>query len=330
MNTLCLCCRSRGLSTTSTTSLLRCAPPLSRHRIHSLNTSRRFPGRLQYNVNDITAEFISKTRSDMAVNEYCNRPYTVFVEGNVGSGKTTFLEQFAECPNVYLVKEPVHKWQDVQGHNFLGLMYKDPKRWSFAFQSIVQRTMLELHQARPKYPGQNIKIMERSIYSARNIFVENLYKDNLMAAPEYSVLDAWYKWLIGNVEIESDLIIYLRTDPEVAYQRIKTRNRFEEKDVSFEYIEHLHNLHDKWLNVHNTDVPKNIPVVIVDANQSMDSVRKQFKGIRDLITKNASALTESKTSPTISEIGKNIKDIQHISSNCKLIPDSTIVPAQRV
>lgn len=36
--------------------------------------------------------------------------------------------------------------------------------------------------------------------------MENLYKDNLMAAPEYAVLDAWYKWLIGNVEIESDLI----------------------------------------------------------------------------------------------------------------------------
>lgn len=103
----------------------------------------------------------------MAANKYCDRPYTVFVEGNVGSGKTTFLEQFADCPNVFLAKEPVHKWQDVRGHNFLGLMYEDPKRWSFAFQSIVQRTMLELHQARPELPGQNIKIMERSIFSAR-------------------------------------------------------------------------------------------------------------------------------------------------------------------
>uniref|UniRef100_A0A2H8TZG3 Thymidine kinase 2, mitochondrial n=2 Tax=Melanaphis sacchari TaxID=742174 RepID=A0A2H8TZG3_9HEMI len=329
MNSLCLSCRYRGLSTTAT-SLLRCASPLLLHPIQPSNTSHSCSVRLPHDVKDIVAEFISKTRSNMAVNEYCNRPYTVFVEGNVGSGKTTFLEQFADCSNVYLAKEPVHKWQDVQGHNFLGLMYKDPKRWSFAFQSIVQRTMLELHQARPERPGQNIKIMERSIYSARNIFVENLYKDKLMAAPEYSVLDAWYKWLIENVKIESDLIIYLRTDPEIAYQRIKTRNRFEEKDVSFEYIEHLHELHDKWLNVHNTNIPKNIPVVIVDANQSMDLVRKQFKGIRDLITKNASALVESKTIPTISEIGKNIKDIQHISSNCKLISDSAIVPAQRV
>jgi len=152
-----------------------------------------------------------------------------------------------------------------------------------------------------------------------------------MAAPEYAVLDAWYKWLIENVKIDSDLIIYLRTDPEVAYQRIKARNRSEEKYVPFEYIKHLHELHDKWLNVHKTDVPKNIPVVIVDANQSMELVAKQFKCIRDLITKNASLLIKTKTSSNVSEKGKSINDIQHnISPNCKLVPDSTIVSAQRV
>jgi predicted ATPase len=46
-------------------------------------------------------------------------PYAVFIEGNVGSGKTTFLEHFASCPNVFLAKEPVHIWQNVNGHNFL-------------------------------------------------------------------------------------------------------------------------------------------------------------------------------------------------------------------
>lgn len=117
MNSLCLCCRRHhGLFAFSTTSLFRCAPPVSRHRTYSSNTPRRRPGHLLY---DIAAEFISKTPVNMAVNERCSRPYTVFVEGNVGSGKTTFLEQFVDCPNVYLAKEPVHKWQDVRGHNFL-------------------------------------------------------------------------------------------------------------------------------------------------------------------------------------------------------------------
>lgn len=73
----------------------------------------------------------------MSVNEYDGyrsatgtsstpRPYTVFIEGNVGSGKTTFLEQFADCPNVFMAKEPVHKWQDVRGHNFLVSTHPSP------------------------------------------------------------------------------------------------------------------------------------------------------------------------------------------------------------
>jgi len=131
MNSLCLCCRRHhglsALSALSTTSLLRCAPPVSRLRIHPSNASRRRPGRLPY----ISAKFISKTRADMAVNEYRSRPYTVFVEGNVGSGKTTFLEQFADCPNVYLAKEPVHKWQDVRGHNFLVSTSSSSRRLTF-------------------------------------------------------------------------------------------------------------------------------------------------------------------------------------------------------
>jgi len=148
-----------------------------------------------------------------------------------------------------------------------------------------------------------------------------------MAAPEYAVLDAWYSWLIENVKIESDLIIYLRTDPEVAYQRIKARNRPEEKNVPFEYIKHLHELHESWLNVTKTDVPKNTPVIIIDANQSMDLVKMQFNGIRDLITKNASAIIEPKT---ISKINNSISAVQLNKSPCKLMPDSTIVSAQRV
>lgn len=72
-------------------------------------------------------------------------------------------------------------------------------------------------------------------------------------------------------------------------------------------------------------------MVIVDANQSMELVTKQFKYIRDLINKNASSLIKTKTSSNISENSKSINDIKHnISSNCKLVPDSTIVSAQRV
>lgn len=61
----------------------------------------------------------------------------------------------------------------------------------------------------------------------------------------------------------------------------------------------------------------------------MELVKKQFKGIKDLITKNASTLIETKISPSISEMGLNDIQLNNISP-CKLVSDSTIIPAQRV
>jgi septin family protein len=46
------------------------------------------------------------------------QPFTVFVEGNIGSGKTTFLNHFANA-DVDLLSEPVEMWRNVEGHNLL-------------------------------------------------------------------------------------------------------------------------------------------------------------------------------------------------------------------
>ena len=53
-----------------------------------------------------------------AVSVNRSRPFTVFVEGNIGSGKTTFLNYFANA-DVYLLSEPVEMWRNVEGHNLL-------------------------------------------------------------------------------------------------------------------------------------------------------------------------------------------------------------------
>ena len=96
------------------------------------------------------------------------RPFTVLVEGNIGSGKTTFLQQFQDLKDVALVEEPVSKWQNCGGNNLMALMYSDPARWSMTFQSYVQLTMLENHLLLPSSTS-SIKLMERSIFSARYI-----------------------------------------------------------------------------------------------------------------------------------------------------------------
>jgi len=237
--------------------------------------------------------------------------FSVAIEGNIGAGKSFFLEYLSEkFPNrINIFKEPVHKWRDVNNVNLFDLMYKDPKRYGFIFQSYVQLTMLQMHdeisqiQVKQKNsqqqsnstkitkdhslilrdltnkdekidqkkrktspndecianlkkvlktsedaeeeskleilneliannddskPNYLINMMERSIFSARYIFVENLFQNKLLTEIEYSILDDTFLYLIKKQDIKLDLIVYLRSKPEECYRRMVERSRPEE------------------------------------------------------------------------------------------------------
>jgi len=198
------------------------------------------------------------------------RPFTVIVEGNIGSGKTTFLQHFSKFKHVDLLTEPVDKWRDLNGYNLLQRMYEDPARWSLTFQTYVQLTMLENHV---KKSGLEIKMMERSIHSAKFCFVENLYKTGKMPASEYQVISAWFDFLKENpsIDLGVDLIVYLQTTPEKALERVKARSRGEEHMIPLKYLNELHNLHEDWL-VHEK-FPLPAPVIILDANKSLKELQ---------------------------------------------------------
>ncbi len=53
------------------------------------------------------------------------------------------------------------------------------------------------------------------------------------------MLSEWFNYLVtsGNVDFGVDLIVYLRTDPEVAFHRVLARCRSEEENkISKDYI----------------------------------------------------------------------------------------------
>lgn len=161
------------------------------------------------------------------------------MEGNIGSGKTSLIEYFArKYPRrVFPLLEPVEKWRDVEGHNLFALYYKDPQKWSLAFQQYVQLTMTQLH-AQPlddslsdAFSGCPVKLMERSIYSARHCFVENLRKSGLLSEPEFVVYDKWYSWLTSRNDLKVDLTVYITSSPEICHERIKKRCRTEEASI---------------------------------------------------------------------------------------------------
>lgn len=219
------------------------------------------------------------------------QPFTVFIEGNIGSGKTTFLNHFQKYKDICLLTEPVDKWRDCAGVNLLDLMYKEPHRWSHPFQNYVTLTMLQSHTLQT---DKTVKLMERSIFSSRYCFVENMYKNGTIHEGMYKILKEWYEMIDKSIHIQADLIVYLRTSPEVVFERMKSRARSEESCVPLQYLKELHELHEDWL-IHKKFL-SHIPVLVLDANLGIEAINTEYKKSEESIF-SASSLQPILVSP---------------------------------
>lgn len=204
----------------------------------------------------------------------------ICLEGNIASGKTTCLEYFSKTSDdIEVLTEPVSKWRNVKGCNPLGLMYQDPTRWGLTLQTYVQLTMLDRHVSPMSAP---MRMMERSIYSAKYIFVENLYKSGKMPEVDFAVLSEWFEWIIKNISIPVDLIVYLQTSPQTCYERLKQRCREEEKVIPLEYLESIHSLYEDWL-IHQKSFHVPAPVLVIPADHDLKKMLHQYEENREKI-----------------------------------------------
>lgn len=143
--------------------------------------------------------------------------------GNIGSGKSTLLSSL-ESAGFNVVYEPVNQW------SFLPLFYKDMSRWGFTFQVQVLNSFIQ-----QQHSGN---IFERSSWESCYIFGKNLYQQKLISAGEYELLCD----LNAQMGYMPDIFIFLDTNVNDCFQRIKQRNRECEQitDSSmFDYIKSL-------------------------------------------------------------------------------------------
>ena len=78
----------------------------------------------------------------------------VFLEGNIGAGKSTCLKHWLPLlgDGVTILDEPLDVWlstKDETGTNLLDKFYQDPVRWGFTFQmaafiSRIQRYLFQI------------------------------------------------------------------------------------------------------------------------------------------------------------------------------------------
>ncbi|KAF7242822.1 Thymidine kinase 2, mitochondrial [Varanus komodoensis] len=158
-------------------------------------------------------------------------------------------------------------------------MYQDATRWGITLQTYVQLTMLDHHTRTQISP---IRMMERSIYSAKYIFVENLYQSGKMPEVDYVVLTEWFEWILKNINVSVDLIVYLQTSPETCYKRLKRRCREEEKVIPLEYLEAIHQLYEDWL-IKQTLFKVPSPVLVLPADHDLEDMMEKYKENQDQI-----------------------------------------------
>lgn len=234
-----------------------------------------------------------------------NRVKRVSIEGNIAVGKSTFARLLqSACPDWEVVAEPVSKWQNIESgaskgtdaspqttvSNLLQMMYQDPQRWSYTFQTFSCMTRLRTQLQPPparllRSEGVPVQVYERSVYSDRYIFALNMFELDCINSTEWAVYQDWHSLLVEQFghQVELEGIIYLRAPPTTCLERLHRRGRAEEKGVELDYLEKLHVQHERWLVEKSTETHfeklKQLPVLQLDASVEFKSdpvVQEEF------------------------------------------------------
>lgn len=239
------------------------------------------------------------------------KPKFIYVEGNIGSGKTNLLNNLSKkyFSKVHVELEPLDTWLNYKNEfNLLDLMYSDPKTFAFQFQIMAQVTQSLREITTRQILDKQFIFFERSLRT-QLIFIEILYKTNKLSKLDYLILTDLYK--IIKKPNSNCKIIYLRTDPSVCLERIKVRNRKEESVISLEYLEMLHKKHDEWLLSLNN-------CVIIDGNLMQNE-------ILNLVVKSLKINDKIYTGFFIAYVGQIAKKKFYWGGNYKLKNDSCII-----
>jgi len=176
----------------------------------------------------------------------------ISIEGNIGSGKSSVIKELKKkYKQFYYLEEPVDSWTSVKddnGKTILDLFYGDNTRWAYTFQNLAYITRVkQILAIKDKY---EYIVMERSIFTDRNVFAKIMEQDGHINKIEKGLYDQWFEFL--NKDVKVDGYIYIKADPKTSLERIRKRNRPGEENITLEYLEKLHKAHNEWLIQENT------------------------------------------------------------------------------
>lgn len=176
-------------------------------------------------------------------------PYNyICIEGNIGSGKTTFCEMMQEDYNCTLILE------EFDDNPFLPMFYENPEKFAFTVELFF---MTERHK------------QMSSTLSVRNMFDDFVLGDYFflktllfarknLSEEEFKLFQKIFQVLNSNFQ-QPDLVVYFHRSVDILKQNIDKRGRPYEANISKEYLTQVQNSYFEYFrNV------LSYPVLILD------------------------------------------------------------------
>lgn len=157
----------------------------------------------------------------------------ITIDGNIGCGKSSVLNYLHKFHKLPIVLEPVESWEQ-----HLINLYKEKKE-VFQFQV---RVWLDRCWIQEKSDKSSI-LMERSPLFIKEVFIKAARLQNLITTEQEKTLYDIHK-NTDNLWKENHYI-YLCCNPDNCLKKIKKRNRQYESNITQDYINLLHNLHQE-------------------------------------------------------------------------------------
>lgn len=203
--------------------------------------------------------------------------FYVSIDGNISSGKSTLFnslkEKFRGNEKVIFLEEPVSFWEkfkDQNGKNIIEHYYEDKEKYGFAFQMMAYITRYNILMDAIRGKSNCIIISERTLNTDKLVFAQMLYDLKIINDIEFTIYNEWFKILSSNFKI--DHLIYIKTPPEVCFQRAAHRNRKGENLISLEYLNLCDTYHDNMVSTYQHFEPEKHVFVEIDGLMSPEVI----------------------------------------------------------
>jgi deoxyadenosine/deoxycytidine kinase len=174
------------------------------------------------------------------------------IEGNIGAGKTSLAKMMAHQFNTGLILE------SFADNTFLPRFYEDRQRYAFPLEmSFMAERYRQLTDAFRHQPFQRPVISDYFFGKCL------LFAGINLSEPELDVFRQFFDLLQSRIP-HPHLIVLLNKNVDLLQENIKKRGRDFEKNISRQYLQHIHAAYENWYQQLNKS---KIPVLRIDTDE---------------------------------------------------------------